>query len=202
VSTVDLAATILDLAGARPATGMQGKSLHPMFTAPAAYAGRTYVFSERNWHDCDEHQRSVRTRRFKLIRTDAYTALPLCTAADIGASPSFLSLRAAAKAGRLTAAQQRLFEAPRARLELYDLNADPWELRNVADDPAYAEEVRTLAGVLQDWIEKSGDFPAEYRVRDDNTDRVTGVQFTTKIPPLRNADVPAPRQRWGQPGPT
>ena len=38
-----------------------------MFTAPATYAGRTYVFSERNWHDCDEHQRAVRTGRYKLI---------------------------------------------------------------------------------------------------------------------------------------
>jgi hypothetical protein len=113
--------------------------------------------------------------RPELIRTDGYTALPLCTAADVGASPSFISLRAAAKAGRLTAAPQRLFEAPRARIELFDLTADPWELRKVADDPAYAGEVRELAGALQEWIEQSGDFPAEYRVRDDNTDRLTGV---------------------------
>jgi N-sulfoglucosamine sulfohydrolase len=202
VSTVDLAPTILDLAGADPAAAMQGRSLRALFTAPASYPGRMYVFSERNWHDCDEHQRSIRTRRFKLIRTDAYTALPLCTAADIGASPSFLSLRAAAKARRLTPAQQRLFEAPRARIELYDLAADPWEFRNVADDPAYAGEARKLAGVLQEWIEQSGDFPAEYRVRDDNTDRLTGVQFSTKIPPLRNVDVPPPGKRWGRPGPS
>jgi N-sulfoglucosamine sulfohydrolase len=202
VSTVDLAPTILDLAGARPAQAMQGRSFRGLLTAPTSYAGPAYVFSERNWHDCDEHQRSVRTRRFKLIRTDAYNALPLCTAADIGASPSFLALRAAGKAGRLTAAQQRLFEAPRARVELYDVTADPWELRNVADDPAHAGEVRELAAVLQDWIEKSGDFPANYRVRDDNTDRITGVPFTTKIPPMRNLDVPPPSRRWGRPGPT
>ena len=202
VSTVDLAPTILDLAGARPVQAMQGRSFRGLLTAPTSYPGRTYVFSERNWHDCDEHQRSVRTRRFKLIRTDAYTALPLCTAADIGASPSFLALRAALKAGRLTAAQQRLFEAPRARVELYDLTADPWELRNVADDAAYAGEVRELAAVLQEWIETSGDFPADYRVRDDNTDRITGVPLTSKIPPMRNLNVPPPSRRWGRPGPS
>lgn len=114
VSTVDLAPTLLEVAGARPPRSMQGRSFREMLTAPASYAGRLYVFSERNWHDCDEHQRAVRSGRFKLIRTDAYTALPLCTAADIGASPSFLALRALASSGRLTAAQHRLFEAPRA----------------------------------------------------------------------------------------
>jgi N-sulfoglucosamine sulfohydrolase len=198
---VDLAPTLLEVAGVTPPQAMQGRSFRAMLTAPGTYAGRTYVFSERNWHDCDEHQRAVRTGRYKLIRTDAYTALPLCTAADIGASASFLDLRARAKAGRLTLAQHRLFEAPRARLELYDLATDPWELRNVADDPAYAKQVRELAAVLEEWIEQSDDFPAAYRVRDDNTDRVTGVQFTTRIPPLRNAEVPPPKERWGSQGP-
>lgn len=202
VSTVDLAPTILELAGGTPPAGMQGRSVRALLTAPDSYKGRTYVFGERNWHDCDEHQRSVRTARFKLIRTDAYTDLPLCTAADVGASASFLALRARANAGRLTAAQRRLFEAPRARLELYDLSVDPWELRNVADHPAYAKTVRQLARVLQRWVERSDDFPAAYRVRADNTDRVTGVQVTPRIPPLRNPRVPPPGERWGRPGPT
>jgi N-sulfoglucosamine sulfohydrolase len=202
VSTVDLTPTLLELAGATPPESMQGRSFAGLITAASSYAGREHVFSERNWHDCDEHQRAVRTMRYKLIRTDAYTELPLCTAADIGASPSFLVLRALAKAGRLTAAQRRLFEVPRARLELYDLKSDPWELRNLADTPAYAKEVRRLAGVLQQWMETSGDFPAAYRVRDDNTDRVTGVQFDTRIPPLRHTDLPLPDKRWGREGPS
>jgi arylsulfatase A-like enzyme len=202
VSTLDLAPTIIEVSGGTPPKAMQGRSFRSLLTDPQSYAGRTYVFSERNWHDCDEHQRAVRTTRFKLIRTDAYTELPLCTAADIGASPSFLALRARARAGRLTAAQKRLFEAPRSRLELYDLAADPWEVRNVADDARYAKEVRELAGVLQEWMEQTGDFPATYRVRDDNTDRITGVPLTTKIPPLRNWNVPPPAERWGRQGPT
>jgi N-sulfoglucosamine sulfohydrolase len=201
VSTVDLAPTLLEVAGATPPSTLQGRSFRPMLEQPKAFAGDSFVFSERNWHDCDEHQRAIRTARYKLIRTDAYTELPLCTAADIGASPSFLALRTLARTGRLTPAQRRLFEAPRARLELYDLQLDPWELRNVADRPAYAATVRELAAALERWMEGTDDFPAAYRVRDDNTDRVTGVQFNTNIPPLREADVPPPEKRWGKQGP-
>jgi N-sulfoglucosamine sulfohydrolase len=202
VSTVDLAPTLLEIAGVASPDLMQGRSFRSLLTAADTFRGRDAVFSERNWHDCDEHQRAVRTARFKLIRTDAYTELPLCITADIGASPSFLALRALVKAGRLTAGQQRLFEVPRARLELYDLTQDPWELHNVADDPRYAKQVRELAGVLQEWMEQSNDFPAAYRIRDDNTDRITGVPFTTKIPPQRNIEIPPPKERWGQQGPT
>jgi N-sulfoglucosamine sulfohydrolase len=198
VSTVDLAPTLLEIAGAGTPDAMQGRSFLTLLTAPDSFSGRDSVFSERNWHDCDEHQRAIRTPRFKLIRTDAYTELPLCITADIGSSPSFQALRARVRTGRLTAAQRRLFEVPRARLELYDLVNDPWELRNVADDPRYAAEVRRLAGMLEDWIEQSDDFPATYRVRDDNTDRVTGVPFSTKIPPLRNPDLPPKAERWGK----
>jgi arylsulfatase A-like enzyme len=201
VSTIDLMPTLLELAGGEPPVSVQGRSFGELLRAPDSYAGREYVFSERNWHDCDEHQRAVRTARYKLIRTDAYTALPLCTAADIGASPSFLALRARARAGRLTPAQRRLFEAPRARVELYDLQRDPWELANLADQPAQAARVRELAAALQAWMEDTDDFPAAYRVRDDHTDRVTGVQFGTRIPPLRNPEPPPADRRWGDRGP-
>jgi arylsulfatase A-like enzyme len=202
VSLVDLTPTLLELVGVSLPDGMQGRSFRFLLADPDSYAGRTNVFSERNWHDCDEHQRAVRSQRFKLIRTDAYTELPLCTAADIGGSPSFLALRARAKAGRLTPAQRRLFEAPRARLELYDVDRDPWELRNVADDPAYAGDARELAAVLQEWMEQSDDFPAAYRIRDDNTDRLTGVPFTSRVPPLRNEEIPPQSDRWGRQGPS
>ena len=77
----------------------------------------------------------------------------------------------------------------------------PWEITNGADDPTYAKQVRELAAVLEEWIEQSDDFAAAYRVRDDNTDRVTGVQFTTRIPPLRDPDVPPPDEWWGSQGP-
>jgi N-sulfoglucosamine sulfohydrolase len=198
VSLVDVTPTLLDLAGVRPPESLQGRSFRAILSHPDTATGRRYVFSERNWHDCDEHQRAVRTRRFKLIRTDAYTHLPLCVAADVGGSPSFRALRARAESHRLTPAQQRLFESPRARLELYDLDRDPWELHNLAGDPRYAGHVGELAAALQEWQEQSDDFPAAFRVRDDNTDRITGVPFSTRVPPLQQAELPPPGQRWGK----
>jgi arylsulfatase A-like enzyme len=198
VSLIDVTPTLLDLAGSTPPASLQGRSLRAMLTHPDTVGGRPYVFSERNWHDCDEHQRAVRSRRFKLIRTDAYTDLPLCITADIGGSPSFRALRARAQAHRLTPAQQRLFESPRARLELYDLERDPWELHNLAGDRRYVKELEELAAALQEWIEQSDDFPAAFRVRDDNSDRITGMPFSDKIPPLRKSELPPSDQRWGK----
>jgi N-sulfoglucosamine sulfohydrolase len=35
--------------------------------------------------------------------------------------------------------------------ELYDLENDPWEFDNLADDPNHQEELNRLKGVLKDW---------------------------------------------------
>ena len=40
---------------------------------------------------------------------------------------------------------------------LYDNRADPYQLNNLVDDPAYAEQVRTLDGKLSARLEALGD---------------------------------------------
>lgn len=183
-SVIDLAPTLLDLVNHPVPDTMQGQSILPAFFDQSV-PGRQYVFSERNWHDCDEHIRSLRTRRYKLIR-NAYIELPACTAADVAASPSFRSLFERKEEGTLSHAQAQLFRVPRPVIELYDLQQDPWEVRNVAADSAYWQKARELARVLDEWIRQTGDFPPYKRVRADHTDRVTGVWFSKKIPPMRN----------------
>lgn len=186
VSVIDLAPTFLDLAGLDVPASMEGTSLVPMFTN-LGHPGRDVIFAERNWHDCDEHIRALRTDRFKLIR-NAYIHLPHGTPADLGGSPSFRSLRQGLKAGTLTPAQARLFEAPRPRIELYDLHADPFETTNLADSDEHWQTARELAARLDQWIEETGDFPPHTRIRDDHTDRVTGVWFSREVPPMRNVE--------------
>ena len=185
VSVIDLAPTLLDLAGLAVPPVMEGESFRALLEEPSSYAGREHIFAERNWHNCDEHIRAVRTARYKLI-TNAYTELPLCTPADASRSPSWYSLLERKKEGALTAEQSRLFEAPRARVELYDLESDPGEFVNLAGDSAYADVALELAELLNAWEERTSDFPPTVRRRDDNTDRVTGVKFTQENPPMYN----------------
>lgn len=183
-SVVDLAPTLLDLVDHPVPDTMQGESMLPVFFDQSV-PGREFVFSERNWHDADEHIRSLRTDRYKLIQ-NAYIHLPHGTPADIGGSASFRSLIQRKNEGTLTDAQAQLFTVPRPRIELYDLKEDPWEINNVAAHPDYWQKARELAKVLDGWIEETGDFPPYLRVRDDHTDRLTGVWFSRQIPPMRN----------------
>ena len=181
-SVIDLAPTLLEAAGASAPESFQGTSFIAALRDQAA-PGREYVFAERNWHNCDEHIRTVRGPRYKLIR-NAYTELPLCTPADASRSPSWYSLTARREAGTLTPGQARLFEAPRPVIEVYDLEADPHELVNLAGRPEVEAIARQLSRVLDAWIERTEDFPPSRRRRADNTDRISGVKFSQKVPPL------------------
>lgn len=185
-SVIDLAPTLLDIAGVAPEApsdiGMQGHSILPVLEGETT-TGREHVFSQRNWHNCDEHIRSVRTTRYKLIR-NAYLDLPHGTAADLGKSPSFKSLLLFKKDDTLTAAQSMLFTVPRPRLELYDLKNDPWETNNIAYTDEGAMIAVELDKVIDEWGSSTGDFSPEFRRRADNTDRFTGVKFTREKPPM------------------
>ena len=189
LSTIlDLTPTILELTGISIPDTMQGESILNTLTDQSE-PGREYIFAQRNWHDADEHMRSLRTERYKLIRNDAYTELPHGTPADIGGSLTFRSLIQKRDNGELNEYQARLFDVPRPRIELYDIHEDPWEINNVAAHPDYWELARELSAVLDQWMEETGDFSPHVRVRDDHTDRLTGVWFSDKIPPMRYPDV-------------
>lgn len=188
VSVIDLAPTWLDAAGLKVPERMAGHSLLPMLRDPTL-PGRQYAFSERNWHNCDEHMRSVRSPRYKLIRV-AYTERMHGNPADLLASPSWQSLLAAREAGALTPAQQVHFRQPRPAVELYDLEADPYELENRADDPQLAAVRAELERALDDWQAETDDFEPRWRRRADDVDRLSGERHRRDVPPLED-DLPS-----------
>ncbi len=172
ISVVDIAPTLLDLVGVPLPKQFQGNSIEGLFSEDAIQ-GNPYVFSERNWHDSDEHIRSIRTPRYKLIK-NAYINLPHGITTDIGRSPSFKSLLKEKERNSLTKAQSRLFELPRSEYEFYDIEKDPYEINNLINDPDSQKIIVLLKEELKKWMDQTGDFSPKIRRRPDKVNRYTG----------------------------
>ena len=66
-------------------------------------------------------------------------------------------LREANEAGMLNEVQARIFESTRPKEELYDLQNDPFEIHNLADDPKHRKRLKDLRSRLDSWIKATGD---------------------------------------------
>lgn len=180
ISTIDLAPTLLDLAGIPMSDEVYGKSFKSLLFNPAE-RGREYIYAERNWHDTDEYMRCVRTEKYKLIY-NAYYERPHGIAMDLSTSDSWYDLKRLQRSGKLTPAQSLVFQSPRPMIEIYDLENDPEELDNIADLKSSLEAGRTLARQLVRWQKETKDHAWWQRRRDDQNDRITGFPFYESRP--------------------
>jgi N-sulfoglucosamine sulfohydrolase len=147
ISFVDLAPSILKLAGIAPPEHLQGRD----FLSPDS-PERTYVYASRDRIDeVPDRQRAVRDDRFKYIRSwhpDLPGGHPLAFRNNINMAREMQSLYAQ---GKLNKAQRLWFEAP-GEERLFDLEADPFELADVSKDPAYAQTLIRMRNALDDWL--------------------------------------------------
>jgi len=171
VSTVDIAPTILELAGVTIAPSIQGRSFVPLLRDPQARI-RDAIFAEKNWHDYEDRARAVRTERYKYIRND-YPDLPLTPPADAGRSISAAIMRRLRDEGKLTPEQAAIYRTPRPAEELYDIQEDPHEFRNLAADPRCAPILDSLRKKLAEWERETDDRRPKIRTPDE-FDRETG----------------------------
>lgn len=188
ISTVDVAPTVLALAGVQPPASIEGRSFASILSDPGRSI-REEIYAEKNWHDFEDRARAVRTPRFKYIR-NFYNDLPLTPPADAVRSPSFEALRRLRDAGTITAEQRRVFEAPRPAEELYDTDADPHELRNLAGEAAHASTLKALRVKLEAWQQATGDAAPSVRTPDE-FDREAGTPLPTRKRPRLGKKVAA-----------
>jgi N-sulfoglucosamine sulfohydrolase len=143
VSFVDFAPTILSLAGAPIPGFIQGQA----FAGPAEEAPRQYVFAARDRIDeVPDRQRAVRDVRYKYIKNYDQRAGGFHLDYRDNA-PGMRDMWRALEAGELNEVQRQWFE-PRPPQYLFDTDADPHEVNNLAADPLYADELERLRGVL------------------------------------------------------
>ena len=154
VSTIDLAPTVLSLAGAPVPAHLQGR----IFLGPAAAPPRDYVFATRDRHDASyDMVRAVRDRRFKYLRNYYPNASYTDWIPYLNQHPIMQEWWRLHLAGALDENQSLMFAERRPAEELYDTRADPHELRNLAALPEFAPELQRLRRALDEWRREIGD---------------------------------------------
>lgn len=154
VSTIDLGPTALSVAGVAIPGHMQGQA----FLGDQAAPPREYVYASRDRHDeAYDMVRAVRDKRFKYIRHFCPEKPYLLWIPYRNHHPILQEMWRLHREGALTGPQQLLFQSSRPVEELYDTQADPWEIHNLADDPAYRRELERLRAALERWRQEVGD---------------------------------------------
>lgn len=153
ISMIDLGPAMLSLAGVETPGHMQGRA----FMGPHSAPPRQYVFGARDRMD-ERYDiiRMVRDGRYRYVRNyEPYkTWYQYMNTPEKGRT--MLEIRKAAALGPAPAVSQ--FLAPRKSLEeLYDVEQDPHELTNLAEDPAFAETLTRLRNEHLNWVVRTRD---------------------------------------------
>jgi arylsulfatase A-like enzyme len=176
VSSVDIAPTVLELAGVKSPPTFQGQSFAAVLTNPQAKA-REYAYAEHNWHDYRAFERGVRSERYTYIR-NWLPELPGTPPADAVSSPTFQQMRTLRDQGKLNDVQRSCFVMPRAAEELYDTEQDPHSFHNLASDPKHRDVLERLRRALDAWQQETGDQFEREKLTPDRFDRELGVALT------------------------
>lgn len=153
LSNEDLAPTLLAAAGVQPDPKMTGRSFLGLLTGEA-YAPNRYIFMERGPHGSAPVTVGMRNSGYDLsraVRTDRFKFIYNCTPwipygpVDSAGGAAWREMTAANEQNKLSAGlRATYFTTPRPVYELYDLEADPSELDNLAGHPKLASVEKEL----------------------------------------------------------
>lgn len=161
VSWLDLLPTLVAASGGEAPADIDGRSFLPVLLGEKA-GHREHVFST---HSADGNMnrypiRALRTRDWEYIRNldPAAEHHTHVDKGNVGADGRgyWDTWAERAKTDPAAAAIVRQYHTRPAE-ELYHLSADPWELTNLAADPAHAGRLAEMRGAVDRWMEAQGD---------------------------------------------
>ena len=149
ISFVDLAPTVLSLAGIKPPDYIQGKAFLGKYKSSDQ---RKYIFASSDRFD--EHAdmiRMVKDDRFLYVRNfypnrPAYKDVAYRKQMDM--MNELLALR---DKDLLNTDQAYFFREKKAEEEFYDCLTDTYQLNNLIGEQQYTEKIEELRGALSDW---------------------------------------------------
>jgi arylsulfatase A-like enzyme len=154
VGFIDFAPTMLALAGAEIPAYMQGQ----VFLGPKTAKEREYVYGARDRMDeTYDHIRYARDKRFKYIR-NFEPQIPYALYQHYNyMTPTLREWYRLAAEGKLEGSQKLWWAPTKPKEELYDCDADPHEVNNLADKPEHAETLKRMRAALDTWIADTKD---------------------------------------------
>ena len=155
VNMLDLSATTLAWAGISIPEWYEGKDLFAK-----DFKARTFIGSQKDRLDHTiDRVRTIRTDRFRYVKNFMLDRIFL--------QPQYRdkrdftkNLHQLYKEGKLSVRHKEIYFGERPAEELYDVVSDPAMMKNLVNDPAYAEELNKHRQILKDWLAK-GDKGAE-----------------------------------------
>lgn len=155
----DITPTLLEIAGGKAPEKLDGRSFMSVIRKPHT-AFRPYAFGIHN--NIPEGPafpiRSIRDNRYKLIvnltpNTDYHIKYMTDTTKSGQAYTSWVKKGEADPLSKKLA--DRIVQHP--ALEFYDLERDPDELENLADQPAHRKRIAKMKKELEGWMKEQGD---------------------------------------------
>lgn len=154
VTFVDFAPTVLSLAGLALPAHFQGSA----FLGAKAAPDRTHIFGGKDRQgECYDTIRYIRDDRFQYLR-NFQPHLPYGQYMSyVWQHESMQAWERLQQTGKLTGAPARFFAPRKPVEELYDVRNDPWQVNNLAADPAYANDLTRYRTQLAQEMRTAGD---------------------------------------------
>lgn len=153
-SMVDLPPTVLEFAGIEQPRWMQGKAIFNELAATP----RTYVYGARDRIDNRyDLRRSVRDAQYRYIRNFEPEKPYQQSQTFLEQMPLMRIILEMKDQGRLNKVQSAWLGDRKPSEELFDLKSDPYELRNLANDPDFQSKKAELSEALDGWMGEIND---------------------------------------------
>jgi N-sulfoglucosamine sulfohydrolase len=191
VAFVDFAPTVLSLAGLRLPPHFQGQA----FLGPAQQPPREYVYGHRDRMDeAYDLIRTVRDGKFRYFRNFLPDVPYAQDIAYMNEMPTMQELRRLHAEGKLVGPPTLFFRATKPVEELFDCEADPHQIHNLAGDPKYTNELDRLRAECLRWMTSIGDVGLIPEAEFDELKRPGGEYAATTAPIVEEDIIDGQRQ--------
>ncbi len=155
VASVDVAATILEVAGVELPDYMTARSIIKEDQNP-----REYIYSARDlWDEILEQSRAVTTDKYRYIKNNITDQSHDAHQAYLEFyRPAVHIMRNLKEKGDLTALQEHFFADTKEAEELFNIVNDPFEMNNLINNPEYKQIANEMRAHYKDWNSKNHDY--------------------------------------------